>query len=269
MANKKVNLNFHQTFAPDADYLATLFDVAKEEVAYTKQEISDITGIPTGASSGKVEPFIKYAEYMGLLKDKYEKQTHTLKLTDLGMAVADNDPYLQEKITILICHMNLVSSRGAALWNFVFCNLATRLLKNAALDDGIKREFGENNPVKVLGAFKSSYKGMFKKLAFVKEVAEGLKFSTVSYRDEFFFAYALTLYDEWDFNFGETSEITENQVNLLNLDKIMCMSKEDVNHLLDEMVNEGLIRVDRLLSPYVIVKLKPREYILENLYSRI
>lgn len=269
MATKKANLNFHQTFAPDADYLATLFDVAREETPYTKQEISDITGIPTGVSSGKVEPFIKYAEYMGLITDKYEKQTHLLGLTDLGYVVCDNDPYLQEKITLLLCHMNLVSSRGATLWNFVFCKLATRILKNVALEDGLKREFGENNPVKVLGAFRSSYKGMFKKLACVKEVPEGLKFSSISYRDENFFAYALVFFDEWDFNFGEVSEITENQINDLNLDKIMCLSKEEFNHFLDEMVSEGIVKIDRLLSPYVVIRLKSREYILEHLYSRL
>ena len=110
---------------------------------------------------------------------------------------------------------------------------------------------------------------MFKKLSCVKEVDDGLKFFNFTYRDENLFTYALILYDEWEYIFGDVSEITENQLDELSLDKIMCMSKEDFDRFLDDLVNEDIIRIDRLLSPCVIVRLKPREFILEHIYSRM
>lgn len=58
------NLNFHQTFPPTTDGISRLLSVADRGGAYTKEEISQMTGIPTGKSSGKVEPYIRYAVYM-------------------------------------------------------------------------------------------------------------------------------------------------------------------------------------------------------------
>ena len=43
MANVKTNLNFHQTFSPDANAISMLLSVAEERTAYSKEEISDIT----------------------------------------------------------------------------------------------------------------------------------------------------------------------------------------------------------------------------------
>ena len=37
MAIVKTNLNFHQTFPPDASAISTLLSVAEEETAYTKE----------------------------------------------------------------------------------------------------------------------------------------------------------------------------------------------------------------------------------------
>ena len=62
----KNNLNFHQTFPPTADGLSRLTLDCPVGEALTKEQISEKTGIPTGKSNGKVEPYLAYAEYMGL-----------------------------------------------------------------------------------------------------------------------------------------------------------------------------------------------------------
>ena len=62
------NLNFHQTFPPNLEYLSRLLEITDMTDDLTKEEISEITGIPTGKSSGKVEPHVEYGIYMGLLK---------------------------------------------------------------------------------------------------------------------------------------------------------------------------------------------------------
>ena len=64
----KTNLNFHQTFKPERQYISGLLSEIECCNGLDIQEISNQTGIPTGKSSGKVEPTISYAEYMGLIK---------------------------------------------------------------------------------------------------------------------------------------------------------------------------------------------------------
>lgn len=62
-----VNLNFHQTFKPEKQYIGSILDVANMNKALSIKDISALTGIPNGKSSGKVEPHIQYANFMGLV----------------------------------------------------------------------------------------------------------------------------------------------------------------------------------------------------------
>lgn len=99
------NLNFHQTFPPDEAMLSRLLNSEVFGEALTKEEISQQTGIPTGKSSGKVEPHISYARFMGLLEDYYSDGKHTLTLTKLGELVLEEDPGLSENVTRMLCHL--------------------------------------------------------------------------------------------------------------------------------------------------------------------
>lgn len=60
-------LSFPQSFLPDRDLLARLLRFTAQGGSGSK-DISAETGIPTGASTGKVEPMIRYAGGMGLIK---------------------------------------------------------------------------------------------------------------------------------------------------------------------------------------------------------
>ena len=67
---KTCNLNFHQTFKPEAQYISSILSVADDETPYDIKDISNLTGIPSGKSSGKVEPHILYSYYMGLIDSR-------------------------------------------------------------------------------------------------------------------------------------------------------------------------------------------------------
>ena len=104
----KTNLNFHLTFRPERQYISSLLGAIDSCNDADIQEISAATGIPTGKSSGKVEPTIRYAEYMGLLKQQKADGKYTFEHTPLGQCAADEDPGLLEKLTLLIMHTMLV-----------------------------------------------------------------------------------------------------------------------------------------------------------------
>ena len=60
-------LNFPQTFLPERRLLSQLLPFAKRRGQGDKVSIGAETGIPTGKSTGKVDPMIHYANGMGLI----------------------------------------------------------------------------------------------------------------------------------------------------------------------------------------------------------
>ena len=50
-------VNFHKTFAPQDSYLSKILELASAAYSGTKEDISEVTGIPTGKTSGKSQGF--------------------------------------------------------------------------------------------------------------------------------------------------------------------------------------------------------------------
>ena len=73
------NLNFHQTLKPEKQYVGSILDVANNTDTMSVPNISSYTGIPNGKSSGKVEPHISYAKYMGLIEAEKKDGEHRLQ----------------------------------------------------------------------------------------------------------------------------------------------------------------------------------------------
>ena len=270
MSAYKVNLNFHQTFPPDANSISILLNIAEKEISYTKEEISDITGIPTGKSSGKVEPFIKYAQFMGLLNDEYKAKKHLLTLTELGREIKNQDDGLQEKATIYLCHANLVLSTGASLWSFVFGNIIPKYgnsIRTITFIDALKNQY--NGSDVNLGPFYSSYNGMFKKLSILKNSPTDLKILNTQYKDAYKYIYAYILLKEWENIYGDTHELIADDLYGMNIDCKLCVSKNDFNKILHMLDEEGIIKIERLLTPFVVLKLHSSNEIVEQIYSTL
>ena len=139
---KQANINFHQTFKPERQYISSILDIADGNSYFTVKDISRMTGIPQGVSSGKVEPHISYAEFMGLVNtDKKEKQVKLTK-TALGKCVFIEDPGLQEPLTRLLLHaMMLREEKGAGMWSSTFRDILPKYrnqIKKGYIDSGIK-----------------------------------------------------------------------------------------------------------------------------------
>lgn len=270
MANVKTNLNFHQTFSPDANAISMLLSVAEERTAYSKEEIFDITGIPTGASSGKVEPFIKYAYFMGLIEDKYKNKKHLLSLTPLGKEVKYQDETLQEKATIYLCHSNLVLSTGATLWNFIFSSIIPRYgnnLRTTVFIDALKNHY---KGIDVnLAPFNSSYNGMFRKLSIVKNTPNEIKFMNTMYKELYLYIYAYIIMKEWENLHEGVRELTSIDLYNMNMDNKLCLSRSDFDKVLSILENKGMIKVERLLTPFVVLKLVSANDMIEKIYSTI
>lgn len=114
--------SFHQSFLPERRHLSSLLRLAATGFEGAIEPISVVTGIPTGKSSGKIVPHLKYASAMGLIKSASATQgTYRLGLTSLGKEVAKEDALLHEDLTQLILHLMLARPvGGAAVWHVFF-----------------------------------------------------------------------------------------------------------------------------------------------------
>ena len=130
------DIEFHKTFQPQDTYITRILELAARGYSGTKEEISSVTGIPTGKTSGKVVPHIRYAAFMGLVNYEKDGGKFTLSLSGLGEVVYREDKYLYEKITKLICHFNICDKEnGAPIWAFLYNQLPNKL------DDDIGNSF--------------------------------------------------------------------------------------------------------------------------------
>lgn len=113
--------NFHRTFKPERSYLSALLRYAAAGKGGSLEEISSHTGIPTGSSSGKVQPTIDYCTGMGLLRPQKTQAGHAFSLTPFGRVVLAEDPFLSNPVTQWLAHLQLCHPRnGADLWYQVF-----------------------------------------------------------------------------------------------------------------------------------------------------
>jgi hypothetical protein len=267
------NLNFHQTFKPEAKYISSILSVSENDEAYDVKEISSLTGIPNGKSSGKVEPHIFYASYMGLINYQKINGKYTLELTPLGKTVKEEDPGLQEDLTILLCHLMLVRDvYGADVWNAVF-KMVLPKYGGHVRKDIILKELEQVFPNKInnknFAPFISSYDDIFKTLRLVDIDTEGVIEYPLIYNKEFIYLYAYTLFEYWDIKCLGMEEITSDQLQLLGFGKAFAWDETQEYEVLENLASKDIIRLNRQLMPYTILRLLSKNVVLKKLYSEL
>lgn len=264
------NFYFHESFQPQIIYLAELMNLAAKEFKGTKEEISSLTGIPTGNHSGKVIPHIKYLNYMGLINYKEIVKEIALTLTDLGEIVVKNDLYMMETITKIIMHYNLTRLKGGALqWSFLFREFEYNFNKIYSIKGIVDKGqliFGKD--IKI-GPLKGLYdKGDFLDISPIKISGDEVIFKNMypSYECNNFYAY--TLLKEWEDNFAEFDEITIDDVfNKLKWNKGFGFDYNTTIEVLDELMVRGIIKLNKQFNPITIIKNTSSSNLIHILYD--
>lgn len=268
-----VNLNFHQTFKPECHYVSAILEVAGNEQLLSVKDISLLTGIPTGESSGKVEPHIMYASYMGLIEYEKTKGDYCLKRTKLGEIVFMEDPGLQEKLTILLCHcMMLREKTGAPLWSVTFRNIMPRY-RNSIDKELFIKELDSIVVGKVttknVAPFFGSYSDFFDVLGILSEAGNLVTVSSTVYDKDFIYLYAFVLFEYWKERYANQDEITSTELDVMHFGEAFGWSTEEEYKVLEHLADEGFIRMNRQLFPYTILKLTDSGYFVDMLYSKL
>lgn len=262
-------VNFHKTFPPQDSYITKIVELAKVSYTGSKEEISEETGIPTGKTSGKVVPHILYAQYMGLTTQTLSRGKYTLELTDFGKTVFENDKYLFEDITRLICHYNMCDEdTGAHLWSFLYNRLPIMLDENMS-EKAMKKKYNDFFMVKTdLGALRKSYSddGFFAPLDLL-DFSEGIRINSSYYKDERLYVYAYTLFSSWDRKCPETQEITADQIMDTKWNKRFGFDEDEMLFALEQMEGKQLLRLNKQLVPYTVIRNADAADVLPHLYE--
>lgn len=268
-------LKFHETFQPEWTYIARVLELAKDSYCGSKFDISDITGIPTGKQKGKVEPHIKYAQFMGLICYENDKGCYKLSLTRLGQEVFLKDRYLHESLTHWICHYGLSRREtGAPQWSYIVNdghsgfgqgNSNEWHLAKANRIFGMDISFEE-----MFGVVRRSYlDGCFSDLDYVNWENE-VRYKEHNENREFLFAYAYVLLDSWKNELPGKNEITIFDLDReLVFGKIFGLNDGEIDCVLNMLCDEGLIAVNRQLYPLTIVQIVDMEDIISRLYDNL
>lgn len=273
MMISRSKLKFHETFQPEVAYLAKVCELAAKEYSGDKYAISEQTGIPTGKQKGKVEPHIKYANYMGLIDYTVEKGVYSLVLSQLGKEVFSQDCFLHENLTHWICHYCISREEvGAPQWAYIvhtghsgYSQVNSSPYHLTKVNDLYRANVGFEE---MFGVVRRSYiEGFFSDLNYINW-DDGIEYIEHVERPELLFVYAYALFDSWERRFPNRKEITITElIASIELGKIFNLSEVEIDSILDELAYEGLIKVNRQLYPGTIIRLSSSSEIIPRVYS--
>ena len=269
----QTNINFHQTFKPEGQYISRILDIADGMTWRSLKEISEMTGIPQGISSGKVNPHISYAEYMGLIISEKKEKLINLRRTGLGEVVFMQDPGLQEILTKLLLHaMMLRQNNGAAMWNIIFKNVLPKyrsVIKKDLLILELNQSFENKVTTKNIAPFFGAYEDFFSEFKILTIQDDNVICNSLPYDKEYIYMYALILWEYWEERYPEQDEISSTQFAELSFGKAFGWDGKDEYEVMEHLVDKGLIRMNRQLMPYTILKISTKDELINNLYSEL
>ncbi len=267
------SINFHQTFRPEKQYISSILEIAGENVYKSVKDISLQTGIPNGKSSGKVEPHIIYAAYMGLINYDKKDSEYGLQRTSLGETVYMEDPGLQEKLTVLLCHCMLQrQDLGAPLWTEVFRAIFPRYRQGISKDMLLKElnlVFDGKVTVKNIAPFYGSYDSFFDSIGVLVDNNESIGLNSIPFNREYIYLYAFVLLEYWKEAYLDQDEISSDRLNELHYRGVFGWDTQEEYAVLEHLTDKGILRLNRQLTPYTILKMSESHDLIDKLYSEL
>lgn len=121
-------LKGHESFIPREGWITkALFAIQRDPMLFTVASGADALGVGTNMAKS-----IRYWMRTAGLTD--ETQNHGVYLTELGRAIAQYDPYLEDIFSLWIIHINIVTNyKMATSWNVFFNRLSVSSFKREEL----------------------------------------------------------------------------------------------------------------------------------------
>jgi hypothetical protein len=284
----KIPLNFTQDFLPERSLLSKLMQFAQSGQKGNKEEIGEITGIPTGKSSGKVEAIIFYALGMGLISAKKEGGKWSLGLTELGNFIYSEDRYLSEPLTLWLLHLMLCRrhdlsdpARGTVdAWFSLFADGNHRLgssFEQETYTIFLTERHGKKNYLKGLtGQVLRTYLepkcfGLIQALTLEMKKKMRIYHRNSAPVDEIYFpAYTAYLFLIWDELYPKERQIAFDELNHQSrIASLLLWEKSTLFQWLQWMSDNRILQLDRQTGGTLILRLQSTSQIISNIFKNL
>jgi hypothetical protein len=281
-------LNFPQTFLPDRRLLARLLPFAAANGRGDKVQIGAETGIPTGQSTGKVEPMIHYARGMGLVEATRDASRWILALTPLGRVVVAEDPYLSQPVTLWLLHLLLCRRSGlvdpatgiADPWFALFAEGSLRLgsrFEPSAYLAYLTERHGTKGYLKGLaGLVLRSYLettcfGPLRALSVESSASQSVYLRQAAPDERSHFpAYTAYLFLVWDELYGDHDQLAMSEFfTQTRCLAVLGWDRGSATQWLDWMADRGLLQLDRQTGGTLALRLRDTMPVLSGIYDEL
>ncbi len=267
--------NFHKTFKPERQYINAMLRYAASGEEGDYQTIAAATGIPTGASSGKVPAILDYCRGMCLLRLTGPDRSSIKKpdLTPFGRIVLLEDPYLKTSVSQWIAHFNLCSPfTGADVWYHTFFAGTQALGMNfsrAKLEAHLSVIYGVEKSG-LIGPLVGTYEddAAFKMCGVLSDTEGAIVRRAAPIADELGLGYGAWMLQLMGDHFPK-----RRQISITDLDAIAgwrTIPGWDVSSLqrvLELVERKGLIEVDRHMEPWLLIPKAGPDEIWRRIYD--
>ena len=267
--------SFHETFFPDRRHLSTLIKLAKSGYEGTIDAISADTGIPTGKSSGKVLPHLKYAHAMGITTTAAVRDgVHTLQLAPLGRLFAVEDPLLHEPLTQLILHLML--SRpigGASAWHIFFGRSRLALGRASTVEAAtsfLVQELGNSSSLP--GPLFSTYReeASLARTGMLIVDKDAISRGALPTPQEFYWAYAYCWLTSWEQTMPGVQQLPLSELETAcRFFEGSGWADQAVHDFLAWTTAQGLTRIDRQTGTPLVMKVKRSDELTALIYGEL
>ena len=264
--------SFHQSFLPERRHLASLLDAASHGLTGAVEAISEHTGIPTGKSSGKVVPHLKYAQAMGLINVTVAAAgVYELKQTCLGKAVLAEDPLLNETLTQLVLHLMLSRPGGASVWHSLFGRSRVALGRHFSPEEATKflnRKFG--NSTSIPGPLVSTYRenASLARTAMLSVEKNLLTRGSLPPVSENFLGYAYCWLHSWEQEAPNDQQLPSSQLEVFTaFEELAGWDRQQLDEFLSWMVDHRILKIDRQTGVPLLMKTVKSAEIALQIYS--
>lgn len=110
---------------------------------------------------------------------------------------------------------------------------------------------------------------MFSCLGILNISNDVVAINAVQYNREYIYVYAMVLFEFWDNMHVEQTEISESQFSAMKIKNIFGWNEQQEYEMLEHLSDKGIIRLNRQLVPYTILKLADKDAMIEKLYSEL
>jgi len=267
--------NFHRTFKPERQYIHAILRFAASGREGTFQEIAEVTGIPTGASSGKVPAILDYCRGMGLVRlaGTDRKSVKKPDLTPFGRVVLLDDPFLRLGVSQWIAHLNLCNPlTGADAWYQTFFGGMQSLgmsFERGALEDYLRLIYAVKKGG-LIGPLVGTYEddAAFRVCGALVETSGAIQRRAAPVSQEMARGYGAWILDLMATHFPSARQIPITQLDsVAGWRTIPGWDVSQLQRVLELLGRKGILDVDRHMEPWLIAPAAEAERAWTSIYD--